>query len=73
MPPESLLEELNHKEPAGISQTKGMEGWGWLGRERESKDAEKMESKVSRQEGMWNISQATKSISWLAGRRRLDR
>lgn len=59
MPPESLLEELNHKEPAGISQTKGMEvggGSGEGGRERESKEAEKMESKeVQRQERMWNI------------------
>lgn len=35
MPPESLLEELNHKEPAGISQTKGMEVGGG-GAEREA-------------------------------------
>lgn len=30
MPPESLLEELNHEEPTGIHQTKG-DGGAWGG------------------------------------------
>lgn len=48
MPPESLLEELNHEEPAGISQTEGDGGGGGVGGAG-WRQAEKDKDKVGRE------------------------
>lgn len=55
MPPESLLEELNHEEPTGIHQTKGDGGaWGGggaeVGRERQRQGRQR-KCKVKRSVG----------------------